>query len=191
VMEEVVSLMGDILRRVFRVVRRAVGELPVPYVVFPENITAPVIGPAYFRRYCVPLYDELAEVLAGGSPAGRDVPVLVHMDGDLRPLWQAIGRSRVGGLDSLSPPPDNDTSAGEAAAMWPRMRLGVNFPSSVHLSRPEVIHAAAQRILEEAGRTGRLQIQISENVPPGRWKVSFPQIVRAIEAFGRPGAWAS
>ncbi len=39
----------------------------------------------------------------------RNVPVFVHMDGDLKPLWNAIGESRVGGLDSFSPTPDNDT----------------------------------------------------------------------------------
>jgi len=110
----------------------------------------------------------------------------VHMDGDLKPLWQAIGESGVRGLDSLSPPPDNDTSAAEAASMWPEMRLFVNFPSSVHLASPERIYDQAGEILEQAGHTGRLQIQISENVPPGVWRKSFPQIVQAIRDFGRP-----
>ena len=42
------------------------------------------------------------------------------------------------------------------------------------------------KILEEAGHTGRLWIQISENVPPGAWRRSFPEIVRAIKEFGTP-----
>jgi len=50
-----------------------------------------------------------------------------------------------------------------------------------------VIRATAEGLLAEGGSTGRLQIQISENVPPGRWKVSYPEIVKAIETFGRPG----
>jgi hypothetical protein len=41
-------------------------------------------------------------------------------------------------------------------------------------------------ILSEAGHTGRLQIQISENVPPGVWRTSYPEIVRAIRNFGKP-----
>ena len=179
--EECLSLLADIERRIFRVVRSALDEVPIPFVDFPDNITAPCIGPANFRRYCVPLYDELAEMLAE-----RDVPVFVHMDGDLRPLWEAIGASKVRGLDSLSPPPDNDTSAGNAAAMWPLMRLFVNFPSSVHLAEPVTVYEEAGRILSEAGHTGRLQIQVSENVPPGRWRMSFPEIVRAIRDFGKP-----
>jgi hypothetical protein len=117
---------------------------------------------------------------------GTGVPVAVHMDGDLKPLWNAVAESPVTVLDSLSPPPDNDTSAGKAAALWPDMRLLVNFPSSVHLAGPEAVYREARRILDEAGHTGRLWIQFSENVPPGVWRQSVPQIVRAIREFGRP-----
>ena len=170
---DVTSLMGRRLRETFEIVRKA----PMPYVVFGDNITAPTIGERYFREYCVPYYLELAEMLG-------DRPVYVHMDGDLKPLWRAIGESGVRGLDSFSPQPDNDTSVGEAAAMWPEMRLGVNFPSSIHLASPEVVRETAERILAEAGHTGRLQIQISENVPPGMWRKSYPIIVEAIRQNG-------
>jgi hypothetical protein len=108
------------------------------------------------------------------------------MDGDLKPLWKLIGESGVRGIDSLSPPPDNDTSPGQAHAMGPEMRLCPNFASSVHLAEPEAIYATVQKILNEAGHSGRLWIQISENVPPGVWRKSFPQIQRAIQEFGKP-----
>ena len=70
--------------------------------------------------------------------------------------------------------------------MWPEMRLYVNFPSSVHLKSPEAIYQRVRELLDEAGHTGRLQIQISENVPPGVWRKSYPQIVKAIHDFGKP-----
>lgn len=175
--EECVSLMAANLKKQFEIAAKS----PAPYVVFPDNITAPCIGERYFRKYCVPFYNEL-----GGMMEEKGAPVYVHMDGDLGPLWGAIGESKVRGLDSFSPPPDNDTGAGAAAAMWPEMRLGVNFPSSVHLARPEAVYDRAMTILDEAGHTGRLQIQVSENVPPGVWRKSFPEIVRAIEDFGAP-----
>ena len=114
-------------------------------------------------------------------------PVIVHMDGDLKPLWDMIPDTGIRGIDSFSPPPDNDTKVSEAVAMWPEMRILVNFPSSVHVAPPERIYEAAMEILEQGGHTGRLWIQISENVPPDRWKVSFPQIVRATLDFGTPG----
>ncbi len=175
--EECVSLMTRNLRSLFRIIRTA----PVPCAVFPDNITAPVIGEKGFRRYCVPLYNELADALAD-----REIPVLVHMDGCLKPLWHAIAESRIGGLESFSPPPGNDTSAAEALALKPDLRLLVNFPSPAHIGTPEQIRETADRILAEAGHTGHLQIQISENVPPGVWRTSFPIIVQAIEDFGRP-----
>lgn len=178
------ELVNEVTREMARVIRdilEIVRNTPVPYVVFPDNITAPVIGERLFRQYCVPFYSEMADMLSD-----RDVPVFVHMDGDLRPLWEAIGQSKVGGLDSFSPPPDNDTSALDAVTIWPEMRLGLNFPSSVHLASPEEIRRVADEILEQAGHSGRLQIQISENVPPGVWRKSYPVIVEAINDFGRP-----
>lgn len=177
VVTECLDLLGAQLHEVFEIVRKA----HIPYVVIPDNLTAPAIGERYFREYCLPYYQELVGIMAE-----RDIPVYVHADGDLKPLWSAISESGIKGLDSLSPPPDNDTTPVEAAAMWPEMRLGVNFPSSIHLAPPQKVYEVAMDILNQAGHTGRLQIQISENVPPGRWRSSYPEIVRAIWDFGKP-----
>lgn len=177
ILENVISQLIRVERDIFDVVEKA----DVDLVNFPDNITAPLIGERYFRQYCLPLYKEMSERLAD-----RNIPVFVHMDGDLKPLWNAIGESGVKGLDSFSPPPDNDTSAADAISMWPEMRLFLNFPSSIHLEDEDTIYNKAMEILEQAGHTGRLQIQISENVPPGMWKKSYPVIVRAIHDFGKP-----
>jgi hypothetical protein len=177
IVEECIAAMTTVMRRQFE----AVAGSPAPYIDVPDNITAPAIGERYFRRYCVPLYDELAGMLAE-----RGKKVYVHMDGDLRALWKAIGESRVGGLDSMSPPPDNDTSVAEAVAMWPEMRIGINFPSSVHLRSYDGVRAVAEQVLAEGGHTGRFQIQISENVPPDTWRTSYRAIADACDAFGKP-----
>jgi hypothetical protein len=175
--EHTIALLERRARQTFEIAYRS----PAPFIVIVDNITAPAIGPARFRKYCAPLYDEL-----GGMLAERGARLLVHMDGLLKPLWRDIARSRVGGLDSFTPTPDCDTSAAEAVALWPEMRLWLNFPSSVHIEPPARIRAVADQILAEAGHSGRLQIQISENVPPGVWRTSFPIIAEAIEAFGKP-----
>jgi hypothetical protein len=195
-MEEVFATMFEVQRKIFRVVTEAATELPVPYVNFGDNITAPMIGETYFRKYCLPSYQELAEflfpafVIQGAKLLhySRDILVAVHTDGDLKPLWNAISESPVRLLDSLSPPPDNDTSVADAVRLWPRMRLCINFPSSIHLAKPKVVYNTAMEILEQGGHTGRLQIQISENIPPGSWRQSYPQIVKAIRDFG-PVKW--
>ncbi len=186
-MDEVFTTLAQIQRRVFEVVTEAVVEAadvgaPVPYVTFCDNIEASAIGEHFFRTFAVPAYDELAGML---DETGLDVPVFVHMDGDLMPLWDAIAESRVRGVDSFSPPPDHDTPVAEAVSRWPDMRLLVNFPSSMHLAGARQVYATTMEMLEQGGTSGRLQIQVSEIVPPGAWAVSFPAIVKAIHDFGR------
>jgi hypothetical protein len=175
--QRTMDLLLERARRIFEVAYRS----PAPLIDFPDNITAPAIGPSRFRDLCVPLYDELAAMLAE-----RDVPVFVHMDGDLKPLWSAIAESGVGGIDSLSPAPDNDTPVSEAVSMWPEKRLWVNFPSSRHLGTYDEVRAEAESILGAGGHSGRLQIQISENVPHAVWRTSFAAIADAIDDFGVP-----
>ena len=174
--EKTFSLLEQRQRKIFDIVYHS----PVKFIDFPDNITAHTIGPTRFRRHCTAHYDELAEIL------GEKIPVFVHMDGDLKPLWQAITESKVRGLDSFTPAPDNDTKVAEAVSMWPEMRLFVNFPSSLHLQPYEQVFSEAGEILKVAGHTGHLQIQISENVPLDKWQTSFPAIADAVDAFGKP-----
>jgi len=180
---DVLELLGRDCSRVNDIAVEAACELPIPYLNIPENLTAPMIGLKYFRQYCLPYYDDLARKLA---ERGLDVPIGIHADGDLAPLWDEIAKSPIRLLDSYTPPPDNDTPVAKAVEMWPQMRLFLNFPSSVHLRDDQQIYQRAMEILNDAGHTGRLQIQISENPPPSRWKVSYPPIIKAIEDFGPP-----
>lgn len=172
--EKTIEMLKERARQIFEIAYHS----PAPFVDFPDNITAPAIGPRRFLQYNVPLYNELADKLAE-----RGALAFVHMDGNLKPLWQAIGESHVGGIDSLAPTPDNDTSVAQAIQMWPEKRLFVNFPSSVHLRSYEEVRRVAEEILQAGGHTGRLEIQFSENVPYHVWKTSFQAIVDAVEAF--------
>ncbi len=164
-------------RQIFEIAYRS----PAPFISIPENLTAPAIGVARFRKYCVPLHNELAGMLAE-----RGAPVVVHFDGMLKPLWNDIANSLIKGVESFTPVPDCDTTVAEAVALWPDKILMINFPSSVHLETPAQIRATTEEILDAAGHTGRLQIQISENVPLDVWRTSFPAIIKSIEAFGMP-----
>jgi hypothetical protein len=150
-------------------------------VDFPDNITAPMIGPDKFARFCLPMYRELVQRVQGTR-----TKVVCHMDGDLKPLWNLIGESGLNGIDSFSPAPDNDTRVADAVRLWPDKFLMMNFPSSVHLRSAEEIRAVTRDILAAGGATGRLQIQLSENVPPRVWRTSVPAIVETIKEFGSP-----
>ena len=175
--EHTIELLTNRQRQIFEIAYRS----PAPYIDIPDNITAPAIGPARFRKYCVAAYDEL-----GGMLAERGAPLFIHMDGLLKPLWQDIAESLVGGLDSFTPTPDCDTTMAEAVDLWPEKRLWVNFPSSIHISPPEQIQTTIDEILAITGNTGLLQVQISENVPLDKWQTSFPIIADAIKNYGTP-----
>jgi len=183
-MGEVIALLSRDVSKIIDICVEAASQLPVPYLNFSENIAGAIIGRPYFEKYCMPFYDELARKL---GERGIDIPICIHADGDLKPLWEAIDASAVTMLDSYTPPPDNDTPVAKAVEMWPYMILWLNFPSSVHLGDENAIYQRATEILHDAGHTGRLQMQISENPPPNRWRVSYPPILRAIEDFGPPG----
>jgi hypothetical protein len=174
-----VACTMDLLQGRARCIFEIAYRSPAPFIDFPDNITAPAIGPQRFCQYALPLYDELASMMG-------ERPVFVHMDGELKPLWGGIARSKVGGLDSFTPVPDCDTTVAEALSMWPDKRLWVHFPSSVQLHQPEEVRAMAETILAAGGHTGRLQIQISEDVPPHIWRTTFPLIADAVECFGPP-----
>jgi hypothetical protein len=172
--EKTIGKLNERAKKIFEIAYNS----PAPMIDFPDNITAPAIGLKRFIQYNVPLYNELANMLAD-----RKALVFVHMDGDLKPLWGAIAESKVGGLDSFSPSPDNDTSVADAIRLWPDKRLFVNFPSSVHLRSYDEIRAEAESILEAGGHTRRLEIQFSENVPYDVWRTSFQAIADAVESF--------
>jgi hypothetical protein len=57
------------------------------------------------------------------------------------------------------------------------------------LLTPAEIRSHTRAILKQAGHTGRLSIQLSENVPPQAWPASLPIIAAEIEAFGTPKIW--
>ena len=141
----------------------------------------PAIGPKKFRKYVAPIYDELAGMLAE-----RKAPLFVHMDGFLNPLKYDIQKSLVIGMDSFTPVPDCDMTVTEAIELWPEKIMWVNFPGTMHLASPREIKETMEEILSAAGHSGRLQIQISENVPLNCWRTSFPIIVETIERFGKP-----
>ena len=171
------------IERVWRQAMQHAARSPALIVNIPDNLNAPMIGLERFQRYCVPLYNEAAEMLKG-----TDKALMVHMDGRLRALRDAVPLCRHRVIESFCPEPDGDVSVKEAVAWWPDKVLWVNFPSSVHLYDPKTIRAMADRLLKEGGASGRMLIGLMENVPPFAWRQSLPQIGEAIEAFGEPAA---
>ena len=175
IVEPVLQRMGDLLLMAAEVAAEYARNNEVHLVSIPDNITAPVIGRANFEKYCLPYYEKIVAMF---KPLG--IRVFVHIDGDFKPLWSLIGKSGIGGIDSFSPTPANDTSIEDAVGMWPDMVLIANFPSPIHLSDEDTIYKTAIHLLEEGHKHGRMWMGLTENVPPDRWRQSIPPIIRAI-----------
>jgi hypothetical protein len=180
-LDEVMRALGDELITVAEITASAAGKSEFYHAVIGDNITAPIIGRNIFRKWCLPYYKTTHDILADAG-----IALAVHMDGELKGLWEEIDEATFDVFDSFSPPPDNDTPVDQALDRWPDKLIWANFPSSVHLQEASGIHGVAADLLRQAGHTGRFWIQISEDMPPGAWKTSYPEIVRAIEEFGKP-----
>jgi hypothetical protein len=180
-LNEVMMQLGKILLQALNVTAGVKKKAEFYHVTMGDNIHAPIIGKELFQKWCIPYYNTISDTLWE-----EGLPFIIHMDGDLKPIWGDIDRCRHRGFDSLSPPPDNDTSVFDALSRWPEKMVWANFPSSVHLHDQDSIYNKAMDLLTEGGHTRRFWIQISEDVPPGVWRKSFPPIIQAIEDFGKP-----
>jgi len=151
---------------------------PAELVWVPDNITGEVVGAARFARYCAPRYAEYAGIL---SSAGKRM--VVHMDGKLGRLKDAIASCEVHVVEAFTPPPDGDLSVAEARKLWPNTVLWLNFPSSVHLRSPDLVAAVTRSLLREAGDPKGFLIGITENVPAGVWARSFRAILEEVNRY--------
>jgi hypothetical protein len=150
----------ELLARRRREVYDLMARSPSEVVLYGGNVHPEILGADRFARYIVPRYDEAADVLhAAGKRIG------VHMDADNKAFAPAVARSKIDVIEAFTPPPDCDMSVAEARAAWPDKTLWVNFPSSVHLARPERIRLATEEILDQADGMRRFLIGITEDIP--------------------------
>jgi len=151
-----------------------VADGPGTWVWLPENLTAPIVGRERFREHMLPWYHEVCDLLhAHGKRA------VAHLDGMLAALVAEIGQTRIDVIEAFTPVPDGDVSVAQARSAWPGKCLSLNFPSSVHLRRPEEVRAQTATILEQGGGPG-LVVGVTENIPAAAWQTSLCAIGEVI-----------
>ena len=172
--DEVLKLEA-IMRAKLPAVYSILADGPITHANFGGNEVPEVMGPPRYREFCIPLYNQCAEVFhAGGKLLGS------HMDGNNR-LWAAdVARSGLDYIEAFTPAPDTDMTLDDALAAWPDKVLWINFPSSVHLASVEKIKRTAREIVSAARETNRVILGITEDVPPDRWQESLLAISEAI-----------
>ncbi len=88
-----------------------IAESPAPVVIEYENTSSTLLSPSIFRRYCLPVLNEYADIL---KSAGKIF--LVHMCGKLKAFQADLAAARFDGIADISPPPTGNFTLDEAAA---------------------------------------------------------------------------
>ncbi len=102
------------LHQVQRMTVERIAESPARVVIEYENTSSTLLSPDIFRRYCLPILNEYADIL---HAAGK--VYLVHMCGKLKAFKPELDAARFDGIADLSPDPTGNFTLDEAACNLP------------------------------------------------------------------------
>jgi len=146
----------------------------------PENITSILTPPDYFKKYYVPFYNEMADILHA-----KDKLYVVHMDGMLLPLFDYIKETKIDVIEAFTPVPMGDTKVKDAMDEWGKV-IWINFPGSLLASADaDSIEEYTIDMIKSVAPGKRFLIGCTETYPPERWEMAFGAIGKAIEKVGK------
>lgn len=154
-------------------------ESPVDILLLADNITSDVVGTQRYRKYLMPVYQELKRVMSG-----TDKKLGVHIDGNVACLADDVARSDMDIVEAFTPPPMGDFSVADARKLWKNKALWINFTSSVHIESEDAIRNHTTQLLEEAETSRGFAVGVTENAPIGALEKSLPVIADVIREFG-------
>jgi Uroporphyrinogen decarboxylase (URO-D) len=138
---------------------------PSPLVMIPDNLSADVWGPAFFREHAGEVYRRRATEL---REAGKIV--VTHLDGRIRGLIGAVAETGIDGIEGLTPAPlgDLDVEQLREAARRPDTVLWGGIPGLMftpHWSDAD-FDAAVRRAIEVFAADPRTVLGVGDQVPP-------------------------
>jgi hypothetical protein len=131
------------------------------------------MGPVNFRRWLVPLYRRIFEIL---NPA--DKRLLVHFDGKLRIIADQIAGLGFDGIDSFTQAPEGDMTVAEARACWPDKFLWIQANLDWYMRPEEQLALRVGQVVREAGPC-QYCLMISEDVPDDCMR-TVPAVLKAL-----------
>ena len=176
--EPVEELMEAMYRRLDEEMRMAM-DSKIEVIWMPENVTADMTPPHFFRKYHLEAYQRYTK---WAHEAGKTV--IAHFDGKVRMLQDLLNESGLDGLESLSNPNiGGDCTSEELCRMFPNKALLPNFPANLAARSADEIGAYISDLRATAERYGRsLMLQVSEDLPGDTYKTAIPIIVNAMKA---------
>ena len=155
---------------------------PSEVIWFPESISAHVISPQLFQRYCLPVYQRAVPVVRGAGKL-----TFAHFDGSIRPYLDLLKGIDLNIIEAFTPPPMGDLTVAEAKAAWPDKVIWVNFPGNLYLEPAETIKTYTLELLRTSAPGGRLVIGCTEDFPIQEFEKTFTAMGQAMAEYeGRP-----
>ncbi len=160
---------------------RIVAKSPAKFVLLGDNIDEVLVDPRFFKRYCIPYYQEYVEILhKSGKIVGS------HMDGRLKKLKELILETGLDFIHGFTPPPYGNLSIKEARECWKEnIALWVNIPETVFYYEPVHIEEFIKCLLKEGAPGNGLMLGITETVPPTRRRIGYESITNAVLKYGK------
>ena len=171
---ELMDLLELLTNLTLSKLREAV-RTPARFVKLWENLAIETLGPPNFRRWIVPLYRKILDIL---SRAGKRL--LVHYDGKLRAIVPDIAALDLD-IDSFTPPPEGDMVVAEARAAWPEKFLWLHPPLGWYREPRPVLQENIRRMVRDAGPR-RFCLMISEDAP-ANCEQQVPAVLETLAAM--------
>ena len=141
---------------------RLAAQAPARVVIMSDHTDENLIAPPYYRRYCIPYYRRVSEVL---HAAGKILST--HLDGNIRGYLKDLPEAGFDLLDGCTPAPMTNYEVEELAEALPaniRCFCGVPATLLVQGLDDEVILDFGRRILDAFA--GRVILNVGDILPP-------------------------
>lgn len=155
-------------------------ESPAEIVWSGDNMNGVVTTPEMFEKYCIPFYNEAANILHK-----HDKIYSVHMDGKLASLRDLISKASIDVIEGFTPPPVGDLPLKEAREAWKEKIIWANFPETVSLYGQEAVEKKTIEILKSVAPGDNFLLGIMEDFPsPIHFLESVTTILKTVMKHG-------
>jgi len=161
---------------------RAAAQTPSLVVNTGGNIEAQNISPSLYKRYALPVFQELGEVLHAAGKLQQ-----YHFDGFIKPLIPLISQSQIDLIEGFTPLPVGDTTLEELfSALDPSVVVQGGIPSTLlcHGTDDDEFEAFVLNVIRIGLETRRLVLGLGDNTPPDANLDRLRTVSRLVEEHG-------
>ncbi len=175
-----VEAVLDGLHEVQRKTVEGIAESPASVVIEYENTSSTLLSPTIFRRYCLPILNEYADIF---KSAGKIF--LVHMCGKLKAFQSDLASAHFDGIADISPLPTGNFTLDEAAAALPG-KIVIGGIDATTFIEPDVEQTRAKiaALLEKIKPYRGVLLGSADTVPRGTPLETLRMIQHLVSTVG-------